>query len=128
MPGAANATDFKWYRYTADDGSFWAVKVDKTWGDDADSGLGAFNAADPAISRGGGFQPRTITLQDAVSTRTTQRVVGTTTATAWTTSGFTQTVPVRGQDGTVTLTKIANNGEKIRRPRAIVSKPEPITS
>lgn len=126
MP-TGEALDFKWYRYTADDGTFWAVKCDKTWGDDADSGLSAYNAADPAVPRGGGFRPRTITLQDAVSSRMTQRVVGTDSATAWTTSGFTQTVPVRGAGGALTLTKIANNGERIRRPRTIVSKPEPIT-
>lgn len=124
----AEAVDFKWYRYEADDGTFFAVKVDKTWGDDADAGFAAYNAADPAISPGRGFKPRTITLQDPVSTRTTTRVVGAPDAAAWTTSGFTQAVPVRGGAGTVTLTKIANNGEKIRRARAILSKPEPISA
>ena len=124
----AEAVDFKWYRYEADDGSFYAVKVDKTWGDDADSGFTAYNAADPAPSPGHGFTPRTITLQDTVSGRMTRRVVGAPDAAAWTTSGFTQAVPVRGGAGTVTLTKIANNGEKIRRPRTIISKPEPISA
>lgn len=126
MP-TGEAVDFQWYRYTDDNGNFWAVKVDKTWGDDADSGLDPFNAADPAITRGRGFQPRGIILQDLVSTRTTFRVVGATDATAWTTPGFTQTVPVRGASGTLTLTKIQNVGEKIRRPRAIANKAEPIT-
>lgn len=124
----AEAVDFKWYRYTADDGTFWAIKVDKTWGDDADSGLGAFNAADPAVTPHPGFRPRTVTLMDLVSSRVTQRIVGTTTALAWTTSGYAQAVPVRGGAGTVTLTKIRNNGEQIRRPRTIVSKPEPISA
>lgn len=121
------AVDYKWYRYTADDGTFFAVKVDKTWGDDGDSGLGAYNVADPAITRGRGFQPRGIVLQDTVTGRTTFRVVGTATATAWTTSGFTQTVPVRGAGGTLTMTKIQNVGEKIRRPRTIINKAEPTT-
>lgn len=124
----AEAVDFKWYRYEADDGTFWAIKVDKTWGDDADAGFAAYNAADPAVSPHPGFQPRAIILQDPVSTRTTRRIVGAPDATAWTTSGFTQAVPVRGGAGTVTLTKIQNVGEKIRRPRAIVSKPEPISA
>jgi len=127
MP-TGEAVDFKWYRYTCDDGTFRAVKCDKTWGDDADSGLGAFNAADSAQSPGSGFQPRSVTLQDPVSSRVTRRIAGTLTAAAWTTPGFTQTVGVRGAAGALTLTKIANNGEKMRRPRAIVSKPEPITT
>jgi hypothetical protein len=67
-------------------------------------------------------------LQDAVSTRTTSRVVGAPDAAAWTTPGFTQATGVRGAGGALTLTKIANVGERIRRPRAIVSKPEPITT
>lgn len=122
---AGNAVDFKWYRYTSDSGVTYGVKVDKTWGDDADSGFAAFNSADPAPTPGPSFQPRSITMQDQVSGRVTRRLVGSTTAAAWTTDGFTQTVPVRGAAGTVTLTKIANNGEKIRRPRTIISKPEP---
>ena len=128
MVGAANAVDFRWYRYTRDDGGFFAVKVDRTWGDDADAGFGAFNTADAAPTPGPSFQPRTVTLQDTVTGRITRRVVGATTATAWTTAGFTQTVPVRGQDGTVTMTKIQNNGEHIRRPRAITNKSEPVTT
>jgi hypothetical protein len=124
----AEAVDFKWYRYTADDGSFYAVKVDKTWGDNADSGFAAFNAVDPAPSPGHGFTPRSATYQDAVSSRMTKRYIGSPTADAWTTSGHTVVSPVRGGAGTVTLTKIQNNGEKIRRPRTIISKPEPISA
>jgi hypothetical protein len=124
----AEAVDFKWYRYTADDGSFFALKVDKTWGDDADSGFAAFNAADPAITPNPSFRPRTITMQDLVSGRVTRLPVGTTTATAWTTSGYTTDRPVRGGAGTVEYTKIANNGERIRRPRTIINKPEPISA
>lgn len=127
MP-TGEAVDFAWYRYTCDDGTFRAMKVDKTWGADADSGFTAFNAADAAVTRGGSFRPRQIVLQDAVSTRTTTRVVGAADAAAWTTPGFTQTVGVRGAGGALTMTKIANVGERIRRPRAIVSKPEPITT
>lgn len=127
MPGAAEAVDFKWYRYVDDNGNFWAIKLDKTWGDDADSGMAAFNAADPAMPRNARFQPRTITLQDLVSSRKTNRVVGSVAAAAWTNAAFTQTTPVRGQNGTLLLTKIKNNGEKIPHGAAIVSKPEPIT-
>lgn len=124
----AEAVDFKWYRYVADDGSNIALKTDKTWGDDADSGFTAFNAADPAITPGPSFRPRAIQMQDLVSGRVTKWPVGSATATAWTTSGYTQTRPVRGGAGTVTFTKIGNIGERIRRPRTIVSKPEPISA
>lgn len=123
-----DAIDFKWYRYTADDGSFIALKVNKTWGDDADSGFEAYNAADPAITPGPAFRPRSIVMQDAVSGRVTKWPVGASDATAWTTSGFTQTTVVRGGVGTLTLTKIQNVGEKIRRPRTIISKPEPVSA
>ena len=123
-----DAIDFKWYRYECDDGSFIALKVNKTWGDDADSGFAAFDASDPAISPGPSFRPRSITMQDLVSGRVTKWPVGAADATAWTTSGFTQTAAIRGGAGTVTFTKIANNGERIRRPRTIISKPEPISA
>jgi hypothetical protein len=123
-----DAIDFKWYRYTADDGTFFALKVNKTWGDDVDSGFTAFNTADPAIAPSPSFRPRSILMQDVVSGRVTKWPVGTTAAAAWTTSGFTQTAPVRGGIGTVTFTKIGNVGERVRRPRTIISKPEPISA
>lgn len=126
MP-VGNAVDFKWYRYTCDDGTFRAVKVDKTWGDDADSGLAAFNAADAAVTPNPSFRPRAVRMQDPVSTRISSLIVGSATAAAWTTAGFQQTRAVRGAGGTVTMTKIGNVGEKIRRPQAINSKPEPDT-
>lgn len=121
------AVDFKWYRYTADDGSFWAVKVDKTWGDDADSGLAARNAADPVWPRAKHYRLRKAIMQDAVSTRTTARVLGTAAA-AGGVAGFTQTVKVRGSAGDLTLTTIGVQGERRPHQRAIISKPEPITT
>ena len=123
-----DAVDFKWYRYTCDDGTFRAVKVNKTWGDDADSGFSAYNAADAAVSPGPSFRPRAVVMQDSVSGRKTVWRCGSPAATAFTTAGFTQTTVVRGGVGTITLTKIGNLGEYIRRPRTIISLPEPISA
>lgn len=124
----AEAVDFAYYDYTTDEGETFALKVDKTWGADADSGFTAFTPGTPAVTANASFRPRKVYLQDAVSGRVTQRVVGSPTAAAWTNASFTQAVPVRGGAGTVTLTKIGKLGERIRRPRAIVSKPEPISA
>lgn len=123
-----DAIDFKWFRYECDDGTFRALKVNKSWGDDADSGFAAYNTADAAVTPGPSFQPRAIMMQDGVSGRVTKWTVGQPDATAWTTPGFTQTTVVRGGTGTITLVKIANVGERIRRPRTIISKPEPISA
>lgn len=121
----ADAVDFKYYQYTADDGSTWSVKVDKTWGDDADAGFGAADAADPVMVNSPALRPRTIQLQDPTSARQTSRVVGSLTADAWTTAGYTTTVNFRGLATGVTAEKIGQRGEHIRRKRTIVSKPEP---
>lgn len=127
MP-TGNAVDFKYYRYTADDGTFWAVKVDKLWGDNADAGFAAFNAADPVMTRTPGLRPRDITLQDPVTGRQTTRIVGDLTADAWTEAGYASTQLFRGLAGTVAVVKVSQRGEKIRRPRAIISHAEPSTA
>ena len=125
MP-TGNAVDYKWYRYTANDASTWAVKVDKTWGDHADSGFAAFNAADPVMPRTSRFRPRVIIMQDPVSTRKTARVVGSSTATAWTTAGYPSTQIFRGLAGVVVVAKIDQRDERIPHPRGINSLPEPV--
>jgi len=126
MP-TGEAVDFKWYRYTADDGSFWAVKVDKTWGDDGDSGLAARDPADPVWPRSANYRLRKVIFQDAVSSRTTSRVLGTVGAAAGV-AGFTQVTKVRGSAGDLTLTSLGPQAEKRPKQHAIISKPEPITT
>lgn len=121
-----DAVDFQYYQYTADDGSTWSVKVDKTWGDDADAGFGPPSSTDPVMVRSPALRPRQITLQDLTSTRITTRVVGDPTATAWTTAGYTTTINFRGLAAGVVATKIDQRGEHIRRRRAIDNKPEPV--
>jgi len=120
-----DAVDFKYYQYDSDNGESFSVKVDKTWGDNADSGLGAAVPADPVLVKSPSMRPRAIILQDLVSGRKTERVVGNVTADAWTTAGYTTTVNFRGLAAGVVATKIDQRGEHIRRARTINSMPEP---
>lgn len=120
-----DAVDFKYYQYVADDATTWSVKQDKTWGDDADSGFSAADPADPVMVPSPALRPRSIQLQDLVSGRVTTRVVGDTSAAAWTTPGYTTTINFRGLAAGVVATKIAQRGEHIRRSRTINSMPEP---
>lgn len=122
-----NAIDFAWRRYTADDGSFWSVRVDKDWGTLAASGLATYNAADPAWPHSKRYRTRKVLLQDLVSARRTARVLGTTAAAAGV-SGATVATVARGAGGTYTLTSLGIQGEKRPHTGTIVSKPEPITT
>lgn len=127
MP-TSNMTDFKWYRYTDDDGNFWSVKADKTWGDNAESGLAAFNDADPVFIKSRAHHPRYIELIEPATGRTTTRVVGTLAADAWSEAGYTLAIPVRGLATTVTFNRARKVREAIRQPRTIVSKDEVVTA
>lgn len=127
MP-SGDAVDFIYKRYTADDATTWSVKVDKTWGADADAGFANFNAADPMLTKTATNSPRTITLQDPVTGRQTTRVVGSLTADAWTEADWSGTQKFRGLAGAVTVNKIAQRGEHFRRARAIISHAEPSTA
>lgn len=126
MP-AGNALDFIYRRYTDDTGAFWSVKVDQDWGNNAQSGLAAFNAADPVWPRSARYKTRKVLLQDLVSARKTTRVLGTSGAAAGVPGAVVVTV-ARGAAGSYTLTSLGVIGE--RRPHAgtIIHKPEPITT
>lgn len=120
-----DAVDFKYYQYTDDVGDTWSVKQDKTWGDDADSGFAAAAATDPVMVKSPALRPRQILLQDPGSARITSRVVGSVSAAAWTTPGYTTTINFRGLAAGVVAEKIDQRGEHIRRKRTISNKPEP---
>lgn len=127
MP-TGNAIDFKWYRYVSNDGRNFAVKVDKTWGDDGDSGLAAFNTADPVLEVSGArSRPRKVVLVDLLTGRTIERVVGTVAAFNAITGSFTLDVNEPGLAGVVTYSYKAKRDERIAGPGNIVSKPEPST-
>jgi hypothetical protein len=127
MP-SGDAVDYKWFRYTQNDGTFRSVKVDKTWGDDADSGFAAFNVADPVLMVSGTEHPRYVMMQDPATGRKKKLPCGTKDATAFTDPAFTQTTKYRGLAGAVTLAAIYTRDEIIRRPRAIISAAEPSTA
>src|ERR1700737_3460818 len=111
---------FGYFRYTADDGSFWAVKADADWGALAASGLGAFNAADPRWPTGARYRTRKCILVDPTTGLKTTRTTGTVGATA-NTPGTTVNSVVRGSAGTVAYTSAGLIPE--RRPHTKVLIP-----
>ena len=125
MP-TGNAVDFGYFRYTDDNGNFWAVKVDKDWGGLAASGLAAHNAADPAWPTSGRYRTRKVVLQDTTSGRTTRRILGTSGAAAGV-PGATVATVARGAGGVYTLTSLGIEAERKPKHGTIISKAEPIT-
>jgi hypothetical protein len=126
MP-TGNAIDFAYFRYTADDGSHWSVKCDTDWGANAQSGLAAFNAADPLWPSSGRYRARKCLLQDATSTRKTSRVLGTAAATAGVPGTAVVTV-ARGAAGSYTLTSQGIMPERRPHTGTVSHKPEPVTT
>ncbi len=122
-----NAIDFAYFRYTAEDGSHWSVKCDTDWGANAQSGLGAFNAADIPWPRAQRYRTRKCILQDPVSGRKTARVLGTAGAAAGVRGTAVVTV-ARGAGGSYTLTSQGIQGEKMPKVGTITHKPEPVTT
>lgn len=120
-----DAVDYKYYQYTDAFGNTWSIKTDKSWGDNADAGFGAYSTGDPVMVKSPSLRPRYIVLQDPASARITTRVVATTTATAWSSSNYTTTINYRGLAAGVVVNKIDQRDEHIRKPRAIYNKPEP---
>lgn len=126
MP-TGNAIDFRYFRYTANDGTFWSVKADVDWGTNAASGLAAFNAADPVWPHSARYRTRKVILQDLVSGRKTQRILGTSGATAGV-AGATVATVARGAAGTYTLTSLGQQAEKRPHAGTITNHPEPVTT
>ncbi len=97
MPNATNPRR-QWFRYTRDNGLFFAVKVAADWGNNADSGLIAYGGAGPALGsdqpfpihgRRNRIRQRVFVLQaggtslnTVVGFARTKRVMGTNTCTA----------------------------------------------
>lgn len=121
-----NAVDFKWYTYVDNNGQNWSMKVDKTWGDNAESGFTAHNAGFPAWPEGGFYRCRKAVFQDPVSGRTTTRRCGSATSPALTPGGS-YDIPVRGAGGLLAVTSLEPITERRPRSGAIISKAEPIT-
>ena len=124
---SGNAVDYKWYRYVDDNGANWSIRTDKSWGDAGGSGMAAHNAADPVFPRSHFYRTRKAVLQDAVSGRTTKRVLGASGAAAGV-PGATVTTVARGAGGTYTLTSLGTISERLPHHGTIISKAEPVTT
>jgi hypothetical protein len=113
MPGEQR--QLKWYRYTDNTGRFWAVQSEADWGDSVNSGLTAFNAADPAFGpQTRGHRLRKQFYVDPTTFRVVRYIVGTTAAL----SGLPATVSVfvPGLATAVTYNKGRAVAEVIRVP------------
>lgn len=126
MVGVANAVDFVYKRYTDNTGRFWSVKVEQDWGNNAASGLQAYNAADLAWPRAARYRTRKVVLQDLVSGRKTARILGQSGAAAGVPGAIVDTL-ARGQLGIYRLTSLGVTDEKQPKTGTIAHKPEPIT-
>ena len=111
---------FAYFRYTANDGSFWSVKADQDYGATANSGLGAFNAADPLWPSSKRWHLRKASFFDPTTGLKTARVAGTAAA-GFLTPGTVYASVVRGSAGTVAYTSQGMIPE--RRPKTKVLIP-----
>ena len=125
MAGTSDLVNYKWYRYTTDGGTYRAVRVDKTIGDHADFGFAAFDPDDVKLmNRNRLERPRAIVVQNATTFRRRMLVVGSDSCNAWTTTGYSVNLPMRGLTDVQAFTKIYNVGEHITAPAAIYETPE----
>lgn len=137
MPDATNPRR-QWFQYTDGLGRTWAVKVDKNWGNNADSGLVAYGGGGPALgsdlpfpvnSRRSRLRQGVYKLEaggtstnTTVGFATTKRVLGTSTAAAGV-SGYVLTAGAEGIAGSV-LYRLSH----VIPPRDAIasSQPDPI--
>ncbi len=118
---------FGYFRYTADDGSFWSVKADQDWGALGSSGLAAFNAGDPMWPSGGRYRPRKCILVDPTTGLKTMRTTGTIAATA-NTAGTVITSVVRGSAGTVSYASAGVHGERRPHTKVLIAAADTTTT
>lgn len=133
---AVDQIEYKLYQYTDDDTRTWTVRCDKTWGDNAESGLGTANDADPRFSYfSRRYHPRYIILSDVTTGRKTRRVCGTNDCTAY--SGvnaggiahvgdtkFEVSLPIPGSASAVTYKRVKRWGENKPSNDTIRNYPE----
>lgn len=90
----ATQRNLQWYRYVTDGGTNMGIMADQDWGNNAASGLAAFNATDPVF----GPQSRThhtrkAVYRDPVTFRTIKHPVGTAAALAALPASFSVSIP-----------------------------------
>ena len=116
------------------------MKVQKSWGDNADSGFLAYGSGgrafgdDPVFPmKVGRNRPRSILcelvatgiVQTTVGFRKTRARVGSNTAAAWTTNGYTFVSSAKGIAGAVDYQVVGYQDEHIMVAHAITQLPEP---
>lgn len=110
---AADQRNLKWYRYVDNAGRNWAIRADAAWGDSTDSGLAAFNPADPPFGpQTRRHHPRKAIYTDSTTFRQFVGIVGTTAADAALPS--THAVHVPGNTALVTYNLTGRVPEKLQ--------------
>jgi hypothetical protein len=118
---------FGYFRYTAQDGSFWSVKADQDYGALAGSGLGAFNAADPLWPKSKRYQLRRASFFDPTTGLKTSRVIGTAAATLGVPGAVLVSV-VRGSAGTINYTSQGVIPEKRPKTKTLIAAADTTTT
>lgn len=109
----ANQKNRQWYRYTDNKARNWSMLVDKEWGDNAASGLSAFNANDPPFGPTTRLhRPRRVMYRDPETFRTVVNVVGT--AAALASLPGTRNIAVPGSDAPVVYNLAGEIPEKLQ--------------
>lgn len=110
---AADQKNFKWYQYIDDSGREWAVRADAAWGDNAASGLAAFDPTNaPFGPESARHRTRKVMYRDPSTFRTYTQKVGT--AAAFAAAPATFDVHVPGIVGLITYNLAAKIGEKLQ--------------
>jgi hypothetical protein len=111
----ANEPNKQWYRYVSDKGVNFGVMADQDWGNNAASGLTAFNAADPAFGpQSRNHRVRHALYRDPSTFRSKKVPVGTTAALAALPATLVVSLPGSVTTETYNLAQIIN--EKMRIP------------
>jgi hypothetical protein len=141
MPDSTNANR-GWFRYTDNKGNHWAMKVQKNWGENSESGFVTYGGTghpaygdDPPFPLGiGRNRPRTIlceliatgTVQTTVGFRKTRVRVGAATAEAWTNGAYVFESSAKGIAGAVNYQVVGYSDEHMLVAHPITQLPEPI--
>lgn len=111
-----NQRNLQWYRYIDDGGKNAAIMADKEWGDNAASGLAAFNPADYIFGPQSRLKhTRKAVYQDPTTFRTVKHPVGT--AAAFAALPATLNVTIIGTATPVTYNLAQRIPEKVRIPK-----------
>lgn len=111
----SNEPNRQWYRYVSDAGVNFGIMADQDWGNNAASGLAAFNATDPAFGpQSRMHRVRHAIYRDPATFRIKRLPVGT--AAAFAALPATLSVPLPGSATPETYNLAVRQPEKMRIP------------